>query len=240
MRITAVLVKTCLLLVLISLVACNRTADLNQEINESPGDSSGLDQVDPPVVAEPIIDGIINDQEWQKAALYHFDDGSEVYLMISGNHLYLAIRANGGGMIAGNVFLAEEDRIMILHTSAALGTALYQENGEQYKKIKDFSWCCRSKIDDEASQVAREKFYAEEDWLGINSFLGVENELEYKILLEGQPDVLAVNFIYADDDGDKQVWPVGLKDGVNLPSSGGFPEIIEFSVKDWISLGDIQ
>ena len=143
-------------------------------------------------------------------------------------------------MIAGNVFLAEEDRIMILHTSAALGTALYHESGEQYEKIKDFTWCCRSKIDDEASLVAREKFYAEEGWLGTNSFLGIENELEYKILLEDPPDKVAVNFIFADGDGDKQVWPVGLKDGVSLPSSGGFPEIIEFSVKDWISLGDIQ
>ena len=240
MRITAVLVRTCLLLVLISLVACNRTADLSQDIDESSGNSSGLDQVEPPVIAEPIIDGIINDQEWQNAARYHFDEGSEVYLMISGNHLFLAIRANGGGMIAGNVFLAEENQIMILHTSAALGTALYNKDGEQYKKIKDFSWCCRSKIDDEASRVAREKFFADENWLGINSFLGVENELEYKILLEGQLDMLAVNFIYADGGGDKQVWPVGLKDGVSLPTSGGFPEMIEFSVEEWILLGDIQ
>ena len=143
-------------------------------------------------------------------------------------------------MIAGNVFLQEGDRIAVMHTSAALGTAYYQEEGDSYQKIKDFEWCCRSKIDDDLSLAAREVFYLEEGWLGVNSFMGVVNELEYKISLEGNPVKLAVNFIHADGGGEKQVWPVDLDDGVTLPSAGGFPDLIAFSVEDWVSMEELQ
>ena len=235
-----VLVNTGLILVFLSLVACNGAVGSSQDIDQANGVSNTVSQIELPVVDDPTIDGTINDQEWQKATDHYFKDGSEVYLMVSGGHLFLAIRATGGGMIAGNVFLGERDRISILHTSAALGTALYQKEGDQYRKIEDFSWCCRSKIDSEASRLVRGDFYTEEGWMGANSFLGTENELEYKISLEDQPEKLAINFIHADGEEDKQVWPVDLEDGVSLPSSGGFPDLIEFSIEEWISLEDIQ
>jgi hypothetical protein len=127
-----------------------------------------------------------------------------------------------------------------MHASAALGTLIYHQEGEEHRKVKDFDWCCRSKIDDEVSRSAREVFFDEEGWLGTNSFIGVENELEYKITLDGIPFSLAVNFILADGGGVKQVWPVGLEDGVALPTDGGFPDLIEFALEEWIVLEDIQ
>lgn len=224
------------ILLVIGLGACKGIVGSDPELD--PG--HGVTPTALPEVVEPTIDGTIQDQEWQDAAVQHFSDGSDLYLMISGDHLFLAIRASGARMIAGNVFLAESGQVSILHTSAALGTARYQFEGDQYRKVKDFSWCCRSKVADEASQSARDEFYAQEGWLGVNSFLGAKNELEYMILLEGQPEKLAVNFIHAEGAEDKQVWPVGLEDGVALPSSGGFPDLIVFSVESWISLEDLQ
>ena len=234
------LVNTGLILVFLSLVACNEAVGSDQNIDQATEVTNSVSQVELPVVDDPTIDGIINDQEWQNATVHHFQDGSEVYLIVSGGHLFLAIRSVGGGMIAGNVFLGERDQISILHTSAALGTALYQKDGDKYRKIEDFSWCCRSKTDNEASRLAREEFFTKEGWLGANSFLGTENELEYRISLAGQPEKIAVNFIHADGEEDKQVWPVDLEDGVSLPSSGGFPDLIEFSIEEWISVEDIQ
>lgn len=235
-----ILVNTSLIVVLLSLTACSGVVGSGQDTDQTNGVSNTVSQVELPVVDDPTIDGTITDQEWRNATVHHFKDGSEVYLMVSGGDLFLAIRAVGGGMIAGNVFLEEGDQISILHTSAALGTALYQKDGGQYRKIKDFSWCCRSKIDNEASRLVREEFFTEEGWLGVNSFLGTENELEYRISLAGQPEKIAVNFIHADGEEDKQVWPVDLEDGVSLPSSGGFPDLIEFSIEEWISLEDMQ
>lgn len=234
------LIRLCLILVLLSLASCNSPASLGQEEEQEIGSTNTPDRMESQEVEAPVIDGVVNEQEWQPAKVQHFYDGSEIYLMISGDHLYLAVRAVGGGMIAGNVFLWQENGVAVMHTSAALGTALYQRDEERYQKIKDFDWCCRSKIDDALSQSAREVFFGEEGWLGVNSFLGNANELEYKISLRDMPHKLAVNFIQADGGGEKQVWPVGLEDGVALPSSGGFPDLIIFDVGKWFALEEMQ
>lgn len=190
--------------------------------------------------AEPTIDGEIKGGEWGEAMVFPFVDNSEIFLLVKGEHLYLAIRSEGEGMISGNIFLEEGERISVLHSSAALGTAIYQLEGSKYQKIKDFSWCCRSKIDNEISQTAREEFYLAEGWLGANSYLGNENELEYKISLPEEGGMLAVNFIYVDGDLEKQTWPVGLDDGVAQEMVGGFPDTLEFFVGSWVALEDIK
>lgn len=240
MRILANLNKISILILVFCLAACKGRAGQDQVIDPAREDTSVAKPTEYPELVPPIMDGKINDVEWKNAVVHLFEDGSELYLMVIGEHLYVAIRSKGEGMIAGNVFLSEEDRIRILHTSAALGTAIYEEEGEMYKKIQDFSWCCRSKIDDETSRFAREEFYSSKGWLGNNSFLGTANELEYKIKLENQTERLAVNFLHADDVGMKLVWPVHLEDGVALPVSGGFPDLMEFSVDDWISLKEVR
>ena len=193
-----------------------------------------------PEINPPIIDGTINVREWESAVKEEFAEGSEIYLLVHGDDLFLGIRNMGGEMIAGNVFLEQDDRIIIMHSSAALGTAIYEVEGEDYRKIKDFEWCCRSKVDNEAARFAREMFYEDEGWLGQNSFIGNENELEYMIALDETQGRVAVNFILADGGGEKHVWPVGLEDGVAEPTPGGFPDTIKFNVEDWISLEVIQ
>ena len=236
-----VLIKiTCLVLLSLSLIACTGDFGLEQNPDREQAVPPTEDQIEISSQGEPVIDGVIDEGEWQGATIYHAEDGSELHLLFSGDHLYLAIRAVKGKMISGNVFLENDGQVSVLHTSAALGSALYEADGAHYKKIKDFDWCCRSRIDNEGSRNAREKFYLEEAWLGINSFLGNENELEYKISLQDDPEALAVNFIYVDGEGDKLVWPEGLEDGVVQPTVGGFPDTLDFSVENWISLGDLK
>jgi len=189
--------------------------------------------------SSPVIDGVLQPGEWDQADLYYFEDGSELYLLHSGNHLYLAIRAGFVEMIAGNVFLHNEDQIFIMHTSAALGTAIYQENVDTWTKVKDFEWCCRSKLDSDTSRADRESFFVQEDWIGINSFIGNQNELEFKIRLTGSEEYLAVNFIRADHIEDKYVWPVGISDGPAQPTIGGFPDTLDFSPENWLNLEEL-
>lgn len=236
-----VLIKiTCLMLLSLSLIACTGDFGLEQDPDREQVVPTPEVQIEISLEEAPVIDGVIEEGEWQGAMIYHADDGSELHLLFSGGHLYLAIRAEEPEMIAGNVFLENEGQISVLHTSAALGSALYEADGDQYKKTRDFAWCCRSRIDNEGSRKAREEFYSEEGWLGINSFLGIENELEYKISLQDDPETLAVNLIYADGEGEKQVWPEGLEDGVAQPTDGGFPDLLDFSVENWISLEDLK
>jgi len=40
----------------------------------------------------PIIDGILQPGEWDQADPHYFEDGSELHLLYSENHLYLAIK----------------------------------------------------------------------------------------------------------------------------------------------------
>ena len=185
----------------------------------------------------PLIDGVLQPKEWDQADLYYFEDGSELYLLQSGEYLYLAIRAIPSQMIAGNVFLKEGDRITIHHTSAALGTAIYQEENNTWRKIEDFDWCCRSRIDTDTE--AREDFFDRDGWLGINSFLGNENDLEYQIRLSESVQSIAVNLIWANDPDRKQVWPIGLADGVAAPAAGGFQETMDFSPEKWFVVEEL-
>ncbi len=142
-------------------------------------------------------------------------------------------------MIAGNVFLYEGDRILILHTSAALGTAIYQEENDTWQKFNDFDWCCRSRIETDTAAVAREAFFDRDGWLGINSFLGNENELEYQIRLSGSVQSIAVNFIWADNPDRKEVWPIGLADGVAAPAAGGFQDVMDFIPENWFVIEEL-
>ena len=187
----------------------------------------------------PVIDGILQPGEWDHAVIEYIGEGSELYLLRSGEYLYLAVRAIPAQMIAGNVFLHEGDLITIHHTSAALGTATYQKENATYRKIEDFDWCCRSRNETAAATEAREDFFNRDGWLGINSFLGNENELEYQLRISGSVQSIAVNLIWADDPNRKQVWPAGLSDGVATPTAGGFPETMNFSPDTWFILKEL-
>ncbi len=214
------------------LIACDKVAPLPN------------DQETPPVVEmtgdlAPVIDGVIEPDEWDQAVVDYFEDGSELYLLRSGEFLYLAVRAIPAQMIAGNVFLNEGDRITILHTSAALGTATFQKENTTWRKIEDFDWCCRSRIETDTVSEARADFFISEGWLGINSFLGNVNELEYQIHLPESGQSIAVNFLWADDPDRKQDWPIGLSDGVAAPAAGGFQETMDFSPDNWFLLKEL-
>lgn len=184
----------------------------------------------------PEIDGSIQAEEWKDADIWNLEGGGQLYLLTAGEHLFLAVRALPPGMIAGNVFLSAGNEIKVLHSSAALGTVVFQQDGDTWQKIKDFEWCCRSRVDDQSSREARTAFYDREGWLGANSFLGAENELEYKIRLEGSESAVALNYLWADGSAAKQVWPAGLSDGISWPSEGGFPDVMEFSPGKWYPL----
>jgi len=187
----------------------------------------------------PVIDGILEPGEWDQADLYFFEDESELFLLHDDDHLYLAIRAVSDEMISANVFLASEENIAILHTSAALGTAVYQPAGNTWQKTRDFEWCCRSTIDNASTRAMREAFYHTDNWLGINTYNGTENELEYMIRLTGAEEFLAVNFLRVNNIVNKQVWPIGINDGPAQQTIGGFPDTMDFLPKNWQKLEEV-
>ena len=96
-----------------------------------------------PATNPATIDGTLAAGEWDAAAVETFDDGSELLLMYASGYLYVGLRTNTPGMVVGNVFIQRGDEIAILHSSAALGTAIYQQGEGVWHQVLDFDWRCR-------------------------------------------------------------------------------------------------
>lgn len=186
---------------------------------------------------EPLaIDGTISPGEWDNARIETFADNSELLLMYSESYLYLAFRANTPEMIAGNIFINRDDEIAILHSSAALGTALYEKGMDSWQQTQEFAWCCRKTGNSEAAQAERDAFLNDDHWVAANSRMGSPNELEYQIELTNETLHLAVNFIKASNPNQKIPWPNDLDDDCIKPTPGGLPAQLNFSPDRWATI----
>lgn len=186
-----------------------------------------------PVGNAPVIDGTITNEEWQGARRESFSDGSELLLLRFGDELYLGIRARAQDMIAGNIFISRGDGITIHHASAALGTAVYQKDGKDWRLVRDFSWRCRRSDDGEEARAERSAFFLEENWIASNSRMGAPHELEYRIRIPYGPLRLAAVFLRAPDPATKVPWPASLDDDCVKSTSGGLPPAAAFSPDKW-------
>ena len=195
-----------------------------------------MDSITVPLGFPPEIDGTISPGEWDGALVGAFADGSELYLMQAGDYLYLGIRAITPEMIAGNVFIHRGDEIAILHSSAALGTAIYLKDEYSWKQDQDFTWRCRNTSSSESAQKERAEFLQAEDWLAANGLMGTPNELEYQIRISDQKFRLSAVHIISTYPYEKVPWPADLADDCILPTPGGLPEEFYFSPDQWENL----
>jgi len=186
-----------------------------------------------PLGGPPALDGTITSGEWSDATVENFADGSELFLMRDGEYLYLGIRAKEPGMIAGNVFIQRDDEIFILHSSAALGTAVYRHDEAVWQQTRDFAWRCRDTGNSEAAQAERAEFLQDEGWLAANGLMGTPNELEYKIKIPDQEFRLAVVYIKSTPPYEKVPWPASLDDDSIEPVQGEMPLEMRFSPEQW-------
>jgi hypothetical protein len=189
-----------------------------------------------PVGNAPIIDGTLSPGEWDEANVETFADGSQLLLLQAGDFIYVGIRANEVEMIAGNIFIRRGDEIVILHTSAALGAAIYQQGGDGWQQTQDFTWRCRNTGNSESILAERAKFLQDEGWLAANGLMGTPNELEYQIKIPDQDFRLAVVYIKATYPYKKVPWPAKLDDDCIQPGSGGLPLVMQFSIAQWARL----
>ena len=125
----------------------------------------------------PTLDGTISPDEWNDAKQELFSDGSELLIMHHEGYLYVGIRANTPGMIVGNIFIDQEDWVSILHSSAALGTAIYEKRSDTWEQTQDFLWRCRSTSNSASAIAEREAFLQDEHWVANNSRMGTPQEL---------------------------------------------------------------
>ena len=184
----------------------------------------------------PILDGTMSADEWSDAKRELFSDGSELFMKHHEGYLYLGIRASAPGMIVGNIFVSQGDRVSILHSSAALGTAIYEKGADGYQQTQDFVWRCRNSGSSPAAQAARDAFLREEGWVASICYMGTPEELEYKIAMPGVSLQMAVTFTPASDVSVRIYWPLGLADDTVKAPQGEFPKSMQFFLSTWATV----
>jgi len=184
----------------------------------------------------PALDGTMSADEWSGAKRELFSDGSELLMKYHEGYLYLGIRASAPGMIVGNIFVDYGDHVSILHSSAALGTAIYEKSTDGFQQTQDFVWCCRSSSNSPSAQAERDTFLQQEGWVADNSYMGTPQELEYKIAMPDGSLRLAVTFTPASDVSVRIYWPLSLADDSIEPPQGEFPKNMQFSLSTWATV----
>jgi len=185
----------------------------------------------------PVIDGILSADEWQNAEIAALSDGGELLKMQDDDYLYLGIRSVTEEMIGANVFVAEGEQVRILHTSAALGTAVYQQNSSTWQQTQDFDWQCRDTSDSDAAQAERAAYLQGNGWLAANSRTGTPNELEYQIKLPEVSYRIAVSMFCSSAPNERVLWPPTLNDDTIQPNPGGLPTELHFLPEQWALVG---
>ena len=178
----------------------------------------------------PTIDGTISSGEWDRAFTDELSDGSELMMMHSNGYLYLGIRSHVRGV--GSICTLKNEQVWILHSSAALGNAIYEKTDGGWQMIEGFSWCCR----DTAANLERDALLKENGWMASIAIMGVPNEMEYQIAMEDGTLTLAVtsivNFVTIP------YWPQTLEDDCRLSEVGvgDPPENVLFDIDAWVTL----
>jgi formylglycine-generating enzyme required for sulfatase activity len=196
----------------------------------------------PTTVVPPSVDGEIGQDEWARAYQDELSDGGEIYLLHSDNYLYLGIRAAGSGSGVGSLCMVHGDEVAILHSSAALGTAVYERGESGWQQTQDFTWRCRSTSDAPSAQAERDRFLQEEGWLANNGRMGVPGEVEYRIDMPETSLRLAVTYIGPPDFEAVARWPVDLDDdcGNAQMLQGPIPEQARFDPETWVTISPAE
>jgi hypothetical protein len=176
------------------------------------------------------IDGAFSPEEWEGAFTTSTQDGGELRLMHDGDHLFVGIRSRRLGY--GSLCLVRPDEVLVLHSSAALGTAVYHNEGGQWKRTRQFSYCCRARQE----SAERQELLRQDGWMASIGYMGPPEEMEYQIALEGGEVTLAVVYQMGTNRETAHWWPESLEDdclGLTLLEEDP-PEMLDFSPETWM------
>jgi CubicO group peptidase (beta-lactamase class C family) len=179
-----------------------------------------------PELAAPTIDGSIESGEWEGALTTTMDDGSQVSWLHAEGYLYVAIETESGG--AKNLAVAEDGRIRILHSSAALGSAEYQMFDGEWRLARDFEWCCR------AGHEEAEDLLADEGWTANITSTGPHEQVEFQV--RWPADGAAVALSHVPFPASPAFWPVWLGEAGEDALTGEREDVELFEVSRWVVL----
>lgn len=191
-----------------------------------------------PLAPAPAIDGVLAPEEWNNALRARFSDGSTLLLMQDGDYLYLGVRARVSAVGVVSVCLDRGRDVAVLHSSAALGTAVYELAGEGWDPTRTFSWECRETDDSPAARHARQTFLEREGWLANNGNTGTPGQIEFQIAMPAGALRLGVAYVGPLSEYAPTYWPAGAADDCRSAElvRGDTPVDLRFRPESWMTV----
>jgi hypothetical protein len=197
--------------------------------------SQGL-SLEIPRAEQPILDGIISPREWSGAYQTELSGGGELLLITADGYLFLGIRGKPEPVIS--ICLDRGREVAILHSSAAIGTAIYKQGENTWDQVQGFTWSNRFTTNSPEAQSAREANLKRDGWAASTGRMGTPEDVEYQIAIPAGFLRLAVSAIGAPDYEEVAIWPADAADDCgNIQFLGGpIPESAQFSPEDWMTV----
>lgn len=188
----------------------------------------------------PRVDGLVEEGEWQGARVLPLAGGGTVQILHDGEDVYFGLSGlPGKGYGFGCLFLAFPDRVLVLHASAQLGSAVYEQGRDGNR-----SWNPRSST--YTWQRAKTIFPAE-GWMADVSLRDGSRGREFRVSrgLLGRvavPAKVALGYVVQTQAGESASvitsWPPGLSDAVvnRALLEGRNPDGLSFRPESWAQL----
>ena len=192
--------------------------------------------VAPRVANPPKIDGRFGPSEWKGATnLALSENEGEVRLLHDDNYLYIGIAGMKPGL--GSICVQGRTGVRILHASAALGTAAFEQEEGKWKLTRGFTWTNRDTTESPEGMADREKMIKTSGWFA-NTSRGVMTTREYQIPI--RPDQkelpLVIGFAaFTQNESKYSYWPATIEDGCADPdlASGHTDGVFTFDPSKW-------
>ena len=187
--------------------------------------TDGSEVAVPVAATAPTIDGVLGPGEWDGASRDTMSDGATIFLEQFDGTLYVAVAGDEIGAV--NVILGIEDEVWILHSSAALGSALYAAVSGSWQLEHGFEWCCRGTTDTDS----RKDLFGTEGWQANIGSAGEPGTVEYQIALPWDGAAVAISSLR--DESDKGFWPADLSAEARDQLLGVPPGQRNFAIEEW-------
>ena len=224
----------CLIAFIVALVSAVSPNTAARETNHAPASQDSTVTV-PRGAAT--LDGTLAPGEWPGAYLGRLTGDGEVLLMYDGGFLYLGVRRRADLVVT--VCLDRGDSVAVLHSSAALGTAVYRRGPNGWDLTRRFIWELRDSTMTAAAQREREAFLQREGWVATNAYVGARTDTEFAIAMpSGRLRLAVVPMSVGEGYQETAWWPGRLADGCRVGDllSGHLPTLLHFAPDTWMTV----
>lgn len=184
-----------------------------------------------------VIDGKIDEKEWEGARVLELTNGGKLFLKYDGSFVYLAMRGSSAGW--SHLYLNDgTSDVSVIHASAALGRVIYKQNANKiWQPANEFIYEVRERVITDAMRAAMSAYLAKNGWVASNNNMGNASEVEYKFAATPNKP-LRFAAVFMSDATKPQHFPATLTDDTlrqKLLEGNAVPDI-KFDVTQWARL----